>query len=159
MELRLYSFVNFYLSSIQQGIQTGHCAVDLVRKYTPWPLNKYDEARAKQEQLVADWADNHKTFIILNGGDLDGVIEARKIIMQAEVPWESFYESQGALGGMLTCVACVLPETIFNARPTAVAGPQIYAHQADNEDTPIIYNPGHQYYDLITLLRSSRLAS
>ena len=32
-ELRLYSFCNFYMSSIQQGIQTGHMSDNMSVKY------------------------------------------------------------------------------------------------------------------------------
>jgi hypothetical protein len=153
MELRLYSFVNFYLASIQQGIQTGHCAVDLVRKYG---TGKY---RQRHAQWVADWADHHKTFIILNGGDLDGSNKTLAIVQGADVPYQQFHESEGALGGMMTCVACVLPESIFNARQAPMDGtPVVYLYTAENGGLTY-YNPGDPYFDLIALLRSSRLAS
>lgn len=46
-----------YMASIQQGIQTGHMAVDLVRKYCKGKISlEYD--------LASEWADNHKTFIV-----------------------------------------------------------------------------------------------
>jgi hypothetical protein len=83
------------------------------------------------------------------------------MILQASgAPNASFYESQIAMGGMLTCVACVLPESIFNARQSLLKQIEpVYEYWAKNDDTPVYYEPGHQYYDLITLLRSSRLAS
>jgi len=164
MELRLYSFVNFYLSSIQQGIQTGHAAVDLVRKYADGGDN--DEALYAKHKMVNDWADNHKTFIILNGGDLEGVINAQIVVQKAGFPNASFYESQPALGGMLTCVASVLPESIFNARvrQPISAYSQMYSEPVYEYVQPLTnnvtsYYPNHQHYELIKLLRGSRLAS
>ena len=66
-ELRFYCFVNFYLSSMQQGIQTGHAAVDIVRKYTCGELKFFNEVTPRKTSLVTKWADDHKTFITLNG--------------------------------------------------------------------------------------------
>src|SRR5271157_3990277 len=109
MELRLYSFVNFYLSSIQQGIQTGHAAVDLVRRY------RHVLGKSGQPELcsmVEEWADKHKTFIILNGGDNDAVREARSIVFASGFPCISF--SEPGLRSLETCVVTILPESIFN---------------------------------------------
>ncbi len=92
MELRLYTFVNFYLSQIQQGIQSAHAAVDLVRYYT----DTYQEEDSVQ--LVVDWADNHKTMIVLNGGnnaDLELVVQAAR---KSELPWIGFCEDEQSLG-------------------------------------------------------------
>lgn len=154
MELRLYSFVNFYLSSIQQGIQTGHAAVDLIRHYAN-PANPH-------AAMVADWADNHKTFIVLNGGDYDGVREAHAICAASGYPSYYFKESEGALGGLMTCAAVVLPETIFNAYKDPDAGrfataPYYFWDGLDGKS--ITYDLSHSAYQLIALLKGSRLAS
>ena len=159
-ELRLYSFVNFYLSSIQQGVQTGHAAVDLVRKYnapkgTPSQLGK-------QCDMVGDWADNHKTFIILNGGNFSSLNLTKDIIKQSGFPWVSFSEDVDSLDGMLTTVAVVLPDYIFNVQPVREQGSLIgYALPQEDEtnSTRILYTPTHELYQLIQLVKSARLAS
>ena len=151
MELRLYSFCNFYLSSIQQGIQTGHAAVDLVRLYAG-------------SEMVADWADNWKTFIILNGGDNDGVQAAGQIIFESGFPHMHFAEP--GLGGIKTCWTVVLPESIFNAQKdsTMLVGQEtfpIYTCNVDEGDAfpkHYSYGPDHKHYQLVQLLRSSGLA-
>lgn len=157
MELRLYSFVNFYLSSIQQGIQTGHAAVRLVRKYAQPGYVK------SVVDMANEWADRHETFIILNGGDYENICKIRDLIYSsADVfPFCEFYESRSALNSMLTSIAIVLPETIFNVRPEVVSVPgcnmkkYVYVDEAGEET---VYAPGHRYYEFIDVLKSCRLA-
>lgn len=55
LEKRMYFFVPYNLSPIQQGIQAGHSAVEYAREY-------------RNDEEFIDFADNHKTWIILNGG-------------------------------------------------------------------------------------------
>lgn len=55
LEYRMYGLVPYNLSPIQQGIQFGHGVVEYMRTYYPAPP-------------CDSWADNDKTFIILNGG-------------------------------------------------------------------------------------------
>lgn len=114
--MRLYSFViGNYLSGGQHGIQTGHAAVDI----------------ARQDNAVAhDWADNHKTFIILNAHNFAGVSDVATkledliymynlLLRDAtkHLPSTRFHEDEASLNGMLTCFACVLPESIYAQAP------------------------------------------
>lgn len=55
MEKRMYFFVPYNISPIQQSIQAGHAALEYARKYG-------------DTELFMDFVDNHKTWIILNGG-------------------------------------------------------------------------------------------
>lgn len=177
-ELRFYCFVNFYLSSIQQGVQTGHCAVDLVMRY----LN--DENQPVHSDLVKEWATFHKTFIILNGGNAEGITNATRIIADSDFPWASFYEDGASLGGIQTCVGVVLPEEIFKAQPAAPNDDGVvYEYTQDPvrcvncgrvtpqsieacdrwdcshpKQTVIRYTEGHAHLPLIGLLKSCRLA-
>jgi len=171
IELRFYCFVNFYLSSIQQGIQTGHAAVDLVRKYALDGEEDPSVEELRRAAVVVDWADNHKTFIILNGGDNDGISHAQNIISATDLPWAKFHESEGALDGLRTCVGAVIPDFIFNATldvdltkemAARFDDKKIYSFTCENEsgfDPKIVFFPDDRYYALIELLRSSRLAS
>lgn len=159
-ELRFYCFVNYYLSSMQQGIQTGHCAVDLVRKYTKesWVLS-YGATRSDRD-TVESWADNHKTFITLNGGNNDGIKEATRIISSTDFPWVSFNEDEQSLGGLQTCVGVVLPENIFKAKPgRTLSGITCFKYTGDTAiDAEIVYMPDHKYFELVNLVTSSGLA-
>lgn len=120
MELRLYTFVNVYLSSIQAGIQSAHLVHDMFVKY------KENGSNTKSDHAALwDWAKNHKTLIVLNGGPNE-YIRTRWLQFQRELstvetyinhglPWGSFNEDEFSLGGVMTCVGVVLPECIFNA--------------------------------------------
>jgi hypothetical protein len=155
MELRLYSFVNFYLSSIQQGIQTGHVAVELVRKYSKEPFGN-----GVVSGLALDWADHHKTFITLNGGNNASLIKIRELAMQCRWPFAVFHEDEQSLDNLLTAVAIVVPESVYNAKRVDPAGEvEVYEWVSEDGMTAYRYFPGQPDHDLIKLLKSSRLAS
>lgn len=163
MELRLYCFVNFYLSSIQQGIQTGHAAVDLVRKYTASgnPLNS--QITAEKREMVENWADNWKTFIVLNGGSAEGIRNASAIIAGCgDFPWAKFSEDYQSLDGLQTCIAVILPESIFACeRQLTPQGDEVYTYYDDTslECKKYCYDAQHPHFELIKLVKSCRLAS
>lgn len=104
--MRCYHLNNMYLSSIQQGIQSAHAQMELFVKY---PSN------TPQGAFLFDWATNHKTMIVLNGGFLSDMQEALEFLNNPSnpYPFAEFYESQEAMGGMLTNIAIVLPEKIY----------------------------------------------
>lgn len=54
LELRMYGFVPYNLSPLQQGIQFGHAVVE-------YGLNNF------KDRDYQNWVKNHKTFIVLNG--------------------------------------------------------------------------------------------
>lgn len=111
-ELRLYTFTNFMLSSIQQGIQSGHAAVELamccyyeqmvLRQGTKW-------------DIYHEWASRWKTMVCLNGGNAQELKELDFFLsnLDNKYPWCVFYESHDALDGTLTSVAIILPARIF----------------------------------------------
>lgn len=110
-ELRCYTFTNFMLSPIQQGIQSGHASMELVNKYM---VHKgWIDGMAEQ---VADWIENHKRIICLNGGNADGIRDIKGFLDVPEnsFPVAGFYEDQQSLDGALTSVAVILPARIFD---------------------------------------------
>lgn len=150
MELRLYSFVNFYLSPMQKGIQTGHAAVDLVTKYSNLPKNDLTS-------FVENWAKNHKTFIVLDGGNSKMLLNATQIISKSDFPFETFCEDADSLNNLHTCTAVILPDYIFGARLMEDGVTYMYQHPTyPSKNTK--FCPGEKNYDLIKLVTSSRLA-
>ena len=155
MELRLYSLVNFYISGMHVGIQTGHAAVDLVRKYSSILDLQGGRITEQQMELVTEWADNHKTFICLNGGDSGSVTAAASILDESGFPWVEFREP--GLDNAQTCVAVVLPECIFGAqRIFPPDGSVIY--QCDVDGIQKTYDATHEHFALISLIRGCGLA-
>jgi len=64
--MRAYYWGNMYLSSIQQGIQALHCTSEMFLKYLP---------HTERAGPLYDWAKNHKTSILLNGGDQAALLD------------------------------------------------------------------------------------
>ena len=55
----MYGIVPYNISPIQQAIQFGHAVVE---------YGQMAKTNSNVTELYDDWADNWKTFIILNGG-------------------------------------------------------------------------------------------
>lgn len=104
--MRAYTFTNFYLSSLAKGIQSAHAIVDIGRKY---------KDKCELLSQYNDWADHHKTIIVLNGGNsgmLESIIELF-VSHQDKYPWCEFHEDEQSLNGALTVVGIILPESIY----------------------------------------------
>lgn len=106
--MRAYFFCNYYLSSIQQGIQAAHCLADMFTKYQePTPTRG----------MLYEWAIKHKTMIVLNGGnsfELNNlVLSIRSLCSETGYPYEVFTEDEPSLNNATTCVGIVVPEQIY----------------------------------------------
>ena len=118
--MRAYFWGNMYLSSIQQGIQAAHVVGDMFCKYTD---NEFGAERA-----LYDWAENHKTMILFNGGYqskltvIEDALKANK-----KHAWAAFREEEDSLNGALTSVGVILPEYVYTL-----------ATQVRNERAPAI---------------------
>jgi hypothetical protein len=103
--MRLYTFTNFYLSSIQQGIQTAHVVSELSIKAHP---------------LYTEWAKDHKTIIVLNGGNsksLQDVYSKLTRLVETKYPIAKFNEDEQSLNEAFTCVGIVVPAKIYEHYP------------------------------------------
>jgi hypothetical protein len=118
-ELRMMGLVPYNLSEIQKGIQFGHAVVEygqMIKKTNKSThISRYE-----------DWADNWKTFIILNGGTSNhspnrykpkeeyvGSMESHLVTLKAVgVPVGVFYEPD--LNDMLSGIVFVVGEEVFN---------------------------------------------
>lgn len=108
--MRFYSFTNFYLSSIQQGIQPAHCIADMFVKYA-------DES--PQRAMLYDWAGNHKTMVCLNGGNSAGIREIYDVLQELgtvlELPFCKFHEDEQSLDCTMTSCGIVVPQPVYEA--------------------------------------------
>lgn len=111
--MRAYYFGNMYLSSIQQGIQAAHVTHELFLKHKHDNLANGNYVTTK----LWDWAKNHKTMILLNGGYSAALRELIALFDSPEndYPWTYFCEEEASLNGALTSVGIVLPEKIYEA--------------------------------------------
>ena len=106
--MRLYTFTNTYLSSIQKAIQTTHCAVEMAFNWLPIK-EQWDQYQC--------WATRHKTLIVLDGGNQFDLKELLYFFDNTKnrYPYAGFREDEQSLNGCLTCVGIVLPASIYEA--------------------------------------------
>lgn len=112
LEYRMYGLVPYNISSIQSGIQFGHAVVEYQQRY------KDDE---RLNRLYNKWAENDKTFIILNGGTTNQDIHSkwygtlqqyRDNLLQNGIPFAQFNEPD--LNDTLTAIVFLVDERVFN---------------------------------------------
>ena len=110
LELRMYFFVPYNISPIQQAIQAGHAALEFGAKYG---------TAGFFQEFVKDW----KTWIILNGGttnekrDLDGIAlgtldQIGDSLLENEIPFSYFKEPD--LNDTLTALCFICDERVWD---------------------------------------------
>lgn len=104
--MRLYSFTNYYLSSLQHGLQTAHVVGELFRKYS-------------DEKLLQRWINDEKTIIIKNGGNHMDLVDIKGFFDTTEnpYPWAYFEEDYTSLNNTVTAVGIVVPEKFYTRAP------------------------------------------
>lgn len=181
---RLYTFVNFYLSGIQKGIQTAHVVSELFYRYR----SRADAFVDAETEVLYDWATNYKTIIVLDGGNSQQLIDLHRFIFAWQscefkhagaekylLPFRRFYEDEASLNGALTCVGVVLPDDIYDVTFTKfgtqgdkalyrVAGPQGYITEIEDREEPSLevldtLSPLDARLAFIRKLKTYRLAS
>lgn len=158
-DLRLYTFVNFYLSSIQQGIQSAHVVSNL--------FVDYRGVKSKAAQLLWKWAEGSKTMIVLNGGtaaDIERGFGGAHAFRNGKYPYMCFDEEQGAIHPDLeasTAWGIVLPPEVYNAKPVEVfpsrTGFSTLEAEELTQETPI-WEPGSFEHYICTYLQGKSLA-
>jgi hypothetical protein len=113
LELRMYGLTPYNISPIQQGIQFGHAVVEYGQNF-------------KNDKTYNDWADNHKTFIILNGGTTNtrfsiedslplGTLNNHLLTLK-ENDIDLAYFQEPDLGDQLTAIVFIVDERVFNRK-------------------------------------------
>lgn len=140
--LRLYSFVNYYLSDLQRGLQTAHLVSELFAYYGD---DEYDGYSQDMYDMLFLWANAHKTIIILNGGNSQNLQTIYDFIDQkydGNYPFEMFLEDKESLNCALTCVGIIFPEFT----------------KEDVDDYKFVADGTDNFIDLMRLIRSCPLA-
>lgn len=124
LELRMYGFVPYNISPIQQGIQFGHAIVEYSQKIQSFKQGVLSRTEHYKSLCIEydKWADNWKTFIILNGGTtnnkiVDGLYVGslnnhKETLDKIGVFNVTFNEPD--LGDQLTGVVFLVDERVFN---------------------------------------------
>ena len=123
LELRMYGIVPYNISPIQQAIQYGHAVVEYGQMVKmPQSLSKMN---INASCVYDDWADNWKTFIILNGGTTNhrsgdnglpfGSLNNHVLTLdENRIDFATFNEPD--LGDQLTAVVFIVDERVFNRK-------------------------------------------
>lgn len=157
-ELRLYTFVNFYLSSIQQGIQSAHLVHELFLKYPT------EEAGFGTGEMLWDWAKNHKTMIVLNGGMNSDIHEIFYTMEQLDhtragvMPFACFHEDEKSLGSVMTSVAVVVPQQFYDAKQDPVTLSYVVPSDNPLEQPKYVYKQGTPEWTFVNMLKGCGLA-
>lgn len=112
LELRMYFLVPYNISPIQQAIQAGHAALEYARKF-------------KDSETFMNFVDNHKTWIILNGGttndqrDFEGKAQGTlnqigDQLYDNSIEFSFFREPD--LNDALTALCFICDERVFNRK-------------------------------------------
>lgn len=149
--MRLYTFINYYLSSIQQGIQTAHIVGELFNQVhqltTPY-----------KAKMICDWSMKHKTILTCNGGNSASIRDLESLFAsnQNPYPYARFNEDEDSLDGALTGVGIVLPEEIYGAVYDKDYDAYIYFNWDGIQVK--VYNSDTFEYNLIKTIKSAPLA-
>jgi len=120
LELRMYGLVPYNISPIQQAIQFGHAVVEYGQR-----MKYLGEHNQSLNTQYNDWADNWKTFIILNGGTTNhrptddglpfGSLNQHVLTLdEMRIDFATFMEPD--LGDQLTAVVFIVDERVFNRK-------------------------------------------
>lgn len=110
----MYFFVMYNLSGIQKGIQAGHAAVEYSR------LADVYETHTQ----YFEFADEHKTFIVLDGGGSGDMITRSLELDNLGIPHACFHEPD--LNGSLSAIAFILPKEVYDIDLNIVEGDDDY---------------------------------
>lgn len=123
IEKRMYGLVNYQLTGIQKGIQFLHAVVE-------YGIEHGDDID------YLDWAKNHKTVILLNGGTTNsnenclGTINKYYIeLKEIGIKCSAFKEPD--LGNQITSVSFIVDERVFNRKKYPDLGDWIWINKSE----------------------------
>jgi len=152
--MRFYSFVNYYLSPLQHGLQTAHCVSEMTTVYAP------DSPHIAK---WIEWAEDHKTIIICNGGNAEALENLHYQLGQLcdpfGLPVIAFNEDEQSLNGAITAVGAILPAWVYESVfMPGEADIRRACYIWRNGSHSIVFDVESKEAKLIELVRSHRLA-
>ena len=118
--MRRYFFTNFYVAGIRVGIQAGHSAEEMWAKTVKRYLEKPTKKNRAALQYLVQFAEDHKTWILLNGGDHDALHNLITFLNKKENPYSFDFFKEPGLNNAITSVTLVLPERMYDETANAV---------------------------------------
>lgn len=108
-EVRMYSMVLRQLNPMQKGIQSLHAVVDFSEMIKDPIL-----ADEKTRRIYHEWANRHKTMIVLDAGTSADLDEVDRFLTSHSIPHCGFYEPD--LYGMRTAICFLANDYIFDTK-------------------------------------------
>lgn len=161
--MRLYTFINFYLSSIQQGIQTAH----ILGEFVNIANGSANDFTKLQKEMFFEWCRDHKTIVVCNGGNNKNIRETISLFEDPRnpFPWAHFHEDGESLDSALTGVGIVLPEELYDMQVSFVFDgkdkprKKIYTYTSeDARGVTVLDDPTTYKYQLVDRIKSAPLA-
>jgi hypothetical protein len=158
LELRMYGLVPYNISPIQQAIQFGHAVVEYgqtVKK--PQALTKMS---LHAPTIYDEWANNWKTFIILNGGTTNNTLTAdgqpfgtlnQHLIRLRSMNIDLSIFNEPDLGNQLTSIVFIVDERVFNKKKY----PELNDWVVENYGDLIKSNSFNSPIELANILKTS----
>ena len=95
-----------------------------------------DENRKVLEYLV-EFADNHKTWVILTGGDHDTLSDFFAFLLESDNPYPVSIFREPGLGNAITSLSIVLPERMYDEFSRTVARAALKAETDPSNSFPV----------------------
>ncbi len=156
MTYRLYTFVNhLYMNPKQWGIQTAHCVSTMSVAY---------KHNTEQHAAYLKWATEEPTIIMCEGGNvamLTALHQRLEVLANAlNLPIVKFHEDEQSLGGVITAVAVLVPDTLFNCQVTMENGTYFKREvpEGENPEDPKFYHFTNTEYEFLRIIKLAKLA-
>ena len=139
---KLYTFVNTtYMRPIQFGIQTAHLLGAMVLKYIINEQGVPDPKDYVSGMRVRKYLEHPEPFIeVRDGRYLQHMVELRDQLSSVgaalNLPTATFFESNAALGGIMTCVGIIAP-TSYTDTDRYFSGGIVNVEWKEDFDTPL----------------------
>lgn len=114
---RLYSFTNYYLSSLQKGLQTAHVVSEMALLNTIYREKHPRRPFADEGNAFEQWCRQDRTIIILNGGNSKQLETLYYDLQKFNLPYKPtfFREDEDSLGGAFTAVGILVPSLYWKS--------------------------------------------
>lgn len=123
LEYRMYGLVPYNLSPIQQGIQFGHALQEYnnLMMYVANHEDTYETEMIDNFRAFKKWAEEDKTFIILNGGTTNNdntskfygtMNQHQDTLLREKILYKNFFEPD--LGDQVTGIVFLVDERVWN---------------------------------------------
>jgi hypothetical protein len=122
--MRAYFFNNMYQGGIFTGIQAGHAIDQIWSKYVEkfFAVEKQTPSEHfwRAFNTLREFSKDHKTFIVLNGGDHRALWSLTKLLDWVKNPYPWHYFTEEGLNDAITSVGIVIPESLYDQTATIV---------------------------------------